>query len=37
MTPKEATKTWLWCKRTKEVDPVRLRPQPCEFVLYCDL
>ena len=29
--------TWLWYKRTKEVDPVRLRPHPYEFVLYYDL
>jgi hypothetical protein len=24
-------------KRTKEVDPVRLRPHPYEFVLYFDI
>ncbi|HYB74311.1 MAG TPA: type I glutamate--ammonia ligase, partial [Candidatus Sulfotelmatobacter sp.] len=29
--------TWLDYKRKREVDPVRLRPHPYEFVLYYDL
>lgn len=29
--------TWLWYKRKKEVDPVRLRPHPYEFLLYYDI
>ncbi len=33
----DVIETWLWYKRTKEVDPVRLRPHPYEFVLYFDL
>ncbi len=33
----DVIETWLWYKRTKEVDPVRLRPHPYEFVLYYDL
>jgi glutamine synthetase len=33
----DVIETWLWYKRTKEVDPVRLRPHPHEFVLYFDL
>ncbi len=33
----DVIQTWLWYKRTKEVDPVRLRPHPYEFVLYFDL
>ncbi len=28
---------WLDFKRTKEVDPVRLRPHPYEFMLYFDI
>ena len=28
--------TWLDYKRTKECDPVRLRPHPYEFALYYD-
>ena len=33
----DVIETWLWYKRTKEVDPIRLRPHPYEFVLYYDL
>jgi glutamine synthetase len=29
--------TWLDYKRTKEVDQIRLRPHPWEFMLYYDL
>ena len=29
--------TWLNYKRTREVDPVRLRPHPYEFALYFDI
>ncbi len=29
--------TWLEYKRTREVDPVRLRPHPHEFYLYFDI
>ena len=28
--------TWLDYKRSREVDPVRLRPHPYEFYLYFD-
>ena len=28
--------TWVECKRTKELDPIRLRPHPHEFYLYYD-
>lgn len=29
-------RTWIQYKRTKEVDPMRLRPHPYEFLLYFD-
>src|SRR5438094_290251 len=29
--------TWISYKRTKEVDPMRLRPHPYEFFLYYDV
>ena len=29
--------TWIGYKRSKEVDPLRLRPHPYEFFLYYDL
>ena len=29
--------TWIWYKREKEVDAVRLRPHPFEFALYYDV
>ncbi len=33
---KDVIKNWLHYKRTKEVDPMRLRPHPYEFFLYFD-
>ncbi len=32
----DVVETWLDYKRTKEVDPLRLRPHPYEFALYYD-
>jgi glutamine synthetase len=29
--------TWIWYKREKEVEAVRLRPHPYEFYLYYDV
>jgi glutamine synthetase len=29
--------TWIWYKRTNEVDALRLRPHPFEFCLYYDI
>jgi glutamine synthetase len=29
-------RTWIDYKRTKELDPIRLRPHPHEFYLYYD-
>ena len=29
--------TWIWYKRTREADEVRLRPHPYEFFLYADI
>ena len=29
--------TWIWYKRDKEVDAIRLRPHPYEFALYYDI
>jgi glutamine synthetase len=29
--------TWIEMKRTKEIDPMRLRPHPYEFHLYYDV
>jgi glutamine synthetase len=29
--------TWIWYKRTNEVDALRLRPHPYEFVMYSDI
>jgi glutamine synthetase len=34
---KDVIETWVHYKRTKEVDPVRLRPHPYEFYLYYDV
>jgi len=28
--------TWIWYKRTREIDALRLRPHPYEFMLYYD-
>jgi len=33
---KDLIETWIGLKRTREVDPVRLRPHPYEFFLYYD-
>jgi glutamine synthetase len=33
----DAIDTWIEYKRNREVDPVRLRPHPYEFVLYYDI
>lgn len=33
---KDLLETWISMKRTKEIDPIRLRPHPYEFVLYYD-
>ena len=29
--------TWIWYKREKEVDAIRLRPHPYEFMMYFDI
>jgi glutamine synthetase len=29
--------TWIWYKREKEIDAIRLRPHPYEFCLYYDI
>jgi glutamine synthetase len=29
--------TWIGYKRTREIDPVALRPHPYEFFLYYDV
>ncbi|MGH9094842.1 MAG: type I glutamate--ammonia ligase, partial [Acidimicrobiales bacterium] len=29
--------TWIAYKRAHEIDPVRLRPHPWEFMLYYDI
>jgi glutamine synthetase len=34
---KDVIETWLEYKRTKEIDPIRLRPHPHEFHLYYDI
>ena len=31
---KDVISTWIWYKRKKEVDAIRLRPHPYEFALY---
>jgi len=33
---RDVVETWLEYKRTKECDPIRLRPHPYEFALYYD-
>ena len=35
--PQDAIDVWIDYKRKREVDPVRLRPHPYEFVLYYDV
>jgi glutamine synthetase len=32
----DLVKNWISLKREREVDPVRLRPHPYEFMLYAD-
>jgi glutamine synthetase len=34
---KDVISTWVWYKREKEVDAIRLRPHPYEFYLYFDI
>ncbi len=34
---KDMIETWIGYKRTKEIDPVRLRPHPWEYYLYYDI
>jgi glutamine synthetase len=34
---RDVIETWLEYKRTKEIDPIRLRPHPHEFHLYYDI
>src|SRR6202795_4876994 len=34
---KDVISTWIWYKREKEVDAIRLRPHPYEFALYYDI
>jgi hypothetical protein len=33
---KDVLETWIDMKRSKEIDPIRLRPHPYEFYLYYD-
>ena len=34
---RDVISTWIWYKREKEVDAIRLRPHPFEFALYYDI
>ena len=34
---RDVISTWIWYKREKEVDAIRLRPHPYEFHLYYDI
>ena len=34
---KDMLDTWLYFKRRREIDEVRLRPHPYEFALYFDV
>jgi glutamine synthetase len=34
---KDVISTWIWYKREKEVDAIRLRPHPYEFYMYYDI
>ena len=36
-SPSDVISTWIWYKREKEVDAIRLRPHPYEFCLYYDI
>jgi len=33
----DAIDTWIEYKRKREVDPLRMRPHPYEFMLYFDI
>ena len=33
----DVVETWIEYKRTKEIDPIRLRPHPYEFAMYYDV
>jgi glutamine synthetase len=33
----DVIRTWIWYKREKEVDAIRLRPHPHEFAMYFDV
>jgi glutamine synthetase len=33
----DVIETWIEYKKTKEIDPIRLRPHPYEFALYYDV
>ena len=34
---RDVISTWIWYKREKEVDAIRLRPHPYEFYMYYDI
>jgi glutamine synthetase len=34
---RDVVSTWIWYKREKEADAIRLRPHPYEFALYFDI
>jgi glutamine synthetase len=34
---RDVISTWIWYKREKEADAIRLRPHPYEFMLYYDI
>ena len=34
---KDVISTWIWYKREKEIDAIRLRPHPYEFYMYYDI
>jgi glutamine synthetase len=34
---RDVISTWIWYKREKEVDAIRLRPHPYEFYMYYDM
>jgi glutamine synthetase len=33
---RDVLETWVADKKSREIDPMRLRPHPKEFYLYCD-